>query len=134
MNNLAKRGWKIIFGVVLATVLIFPVGTALASYSAGTLVDLTNSARAQSGLGSLSTNAQLTSAAYAKAQDMLDNDYFAHTSPAGKTPWDFIIGNGYAYLYAGENLAIGYTDANELFSSWMASATHRENILNSNFR
>ena len=147
MNNSAKRGWKIIFapqrrkktnlfifGAVFITVLFFPARATYADYSAGTLVNLTNSARAQNGLGALSSNAQLTSAAYAKAQDMLDNDYFAHTSPAGKTPWDFILGSGYAYIFAGENLAIGYTDSDELFQAWMASATHRENILNSSFR
>jgi hypothetical protein len=104
------------------------------AYSAGDLVSLTNSARARNGLGALSTNSALTSAAYAKAEDMLNDDYFAHTSPDGTTPWDFIHNSGYSYAYAGENLAIGYSDASELFSAWMASATHRENILNPNYR
>ncbi|MBM2821065.1 MAG: hypothetical protein HW405_825, partial [Candidatus Berkelbacteria bacterium] len=133
-------GWKtkkLIFSFV-GFIFLFSVcanfSYAKADYSAGTLVSMTNSTRTKNGLGALTTNSQLTSAAYAKAQDMLTNQYFAHTSPQGKTPWDFIRGAGYNYDYAGENLAIGYTDSSELFSAWMASATHRENILNSSFR
>lgn len=128
---------KIIYSIVtlvfIANVL-FGFSSAQAAYSADTLVAMTNSARASSGLGALSTNSKLVSAAYAKANDMLALDYFAHNSPDGKTPWDFIKGAGYNYTYAGENLAIGYTDASELFDAWMNSATHRENILSPNFR
>lgn len=134
MKTKTKILAKILLGTVFLSLVLFNFSYAQASYSAGTLVSMTNSARSRNGLGSLSVNSQLTSAAYAKAQDMLANQYFAHTSPSGRTPWDFIKGAGYNYSYAGENLAIGYADASELFSAWMASATHRENILNPNFR
>jgi len=120
--------------LIFVSALIFQTTAALAAYSAGTLVSMTNSARAQNGLGALSTNSELATAAYAKAQDILAKDYFAHNSPSGQTPWDFITSSGYTYAYAGENLGIGYTDASELFSAWMSSATHRDNILNPNFR
>lgn len=125
---------KYLFGLVIfSSTLIINVSTARA-FSAGTLVSMTNDNRSQNGLGALATNSALTSAAYAKANDILERDYFAHNSPDGKTPWDFINESGYSYAYAGENLAIGYTSASELFSAWMASATHRDNILNINFR
>lgn len=130
----AKIFTKFIFGTVFISLVLFNFSLARADYSAGTLVSMTNSARAREGLGALSVNSLLTSAAYNKAQDMLENQYFAHTSPQGETPWDFIKSAGYNYVYAGENLAIGYTDAGELFSAWMASTTHRENIFNPNFR
>lgn len=121
--------------IVLATVInVSYIGKAFAAVSASTLVSLTNSARAQEGLGDLSVNSKLVVAANAKAQDMFSNQYFAHTSPQGKTPWDFIQSAGYDYVYAGENLAIGYSDSNELQNAWMNSASHRENILNPNFR
>lgn len=120
--------------IIFSSALIFNVSIAQASYSGETLVSMTNSARGQNGLGALSTNSALASAAYAKASDILSKDYFAHNSPDSKTPWDFINEAGYTYAYAGENLGIGYTDASELFSAWMNSPTHRENILNSNFR
>lgn len=125
---------KFVVGVVFLSLVLANFTYAQAAYSAGTLVSMTNSARTRNGLGVLTSNSKLSSAAYAKAQDMITNQYFAHTSPSGKTPWDFIKGAGYNYSYAGENLAIGYTDASELFNAWMASATHRQNILNPNFR
>lgn len=134
MKTKTKIFTKFIFGAVFLSLVLFNFSYAKADYSAGTLVSMTNSVRAREGLGDLTTNSQLSSAAYAKASDMLANQYFAHTSPAGKTPWDFIKEAGYSYTYAGENLAIGYSDASELFNAWMASATHRQNILNSNFR
>lgn len=134
MKTKTKIFTKFIFGTVFLSLVLFNFSLARADYSAGTLVSMTNSARAREGMGALTVNSELTSAAYNKAQDMLENQYFAHTSPQGKTPWDFIKSAGYDYVYAGENLAIGYTDAGELFSAWLASATHRENILNPNFR
>jgi len=134
MSKIKIKITKFISGTVFLSLVLFNFSYARADYSAGTLVSMTNSSRAREGLGELSVNSQLTSAAYAKAQDMLANQYFAHTSPQGKTPWDFIKGAGYDYAYAGENLAIGYTDSSELFNAWMASATHRQNILNPNFR
>lgn len=134
MKTKTKIFSKILIGTIFLSLVLFNFTYAKADYSAGTLVSMTNSARGRNGLGSLSVNSRLTSAAYSKAQDMLANQYFAHTSPSGRTPWDFIKGAGYNYSYAGENLAIGYSDASELFSAWIASATHRENILNPNFR
>lgn len=103
------------------------------AFSASEVVKLTNSNRNQNGLGSLETNAKLTDAALAKANDMLNNDYFAHTAPSGKTPWDFILDAGYNYNFAGENLSIGYSDGPELLNAWMNSPSHRANILNENF-
>lgn len=126
---------KYLFGFILfSSTLLINLSFVHASYTASEVVTLTNSARSENGLGSLATNSKLASAAYAKAQDILEKDYFAHNSPDGKTPWDFINESGYTYSYAGENLAIGYTDASELFTAWMNSPTHRDNIVNKNFR
>ena len=126
---------KYLLGLVIFSIVFSAnISYIQASYSAGTLVSMTNGARAENGLGALSTNSALASAAYAKAQDILADDYFAHNAPDGKTPWDFINESGYSYAYAGENLGIGYTGASELFSAWMNSSTHRENILNPNYR
>lgn len=124
-----------IFVTMVVFGMIFTVATpAYAAYSSGTLVSLTNSERAKAGLGALSVNSALTSAANAKANDMFAKGYFVHTSPDGRTPWDFISAAGYDYVYAGENLAIGYASASELMSAWMNSATHRDNILSPKFR
>lgn len=107
--------------------------TYVYALSSSDIVSLANASRNSEGIAKLAVNSKLASAAYNKANDMLEHDYFAHTSPGGKTPWDFIKAAGYNYVYAGENLSIGYTDAQELHTAWMNSLTHRENIMNGNF-
>lgn len=93
------------------------------------LLFLTNQARLAAGQSLLQANTQLTAAAQAKARDMLEGNYFDHTSPTGTAPWDFIQKAGYRYVYAGENLAIDYPNSLAMFDAWMASPTHRDNIL-----
>ncbi len=123
-----------IFPVILFIAVLSISSTGWAIYSADTLVSMTNQERAQNGVASLNTNQALTNAAQAKVNDMFANQYFAHNSPSGKTPWDFIHEAGYNFTYAGENLAIGYFDATDLMNAWMNSPSHRENILNPNFQ
>jgi hypothetical protein len=65
---------------------------------------------------------------------MITNDYFDHTSPAGVSPWYWFSIAGYNFIWAGENLAINFTDTNVVFGAWMASPGHRDNILNPNFK
>ncbi len=98
------------------------------------LVNLTNKERAASGLPPLSLDAQLSSAAMNKASDMLSKNYWAHNAPDGTTPWVFIKAAGYNYLYAGENLARGFTTASDAMNAWMASPGHRDNILSSKYK
>lgn len=107
---------------------------ALADISNAELVNLTNQMRAQNGLGALTENGQLDAAASAKADDMFAKNYWAHNSPDGLTPWVFIKGAGYNYIYAGENLARGFGSATDVVNAWMASPEHRENLLSGNYR
>lgn len=106
----------------------------VATFSAQQIIDLTNAQRVQNGLGPLTYNGQLAAAAAAKAQDMFTVNYWAHNSPLGKTPWSFITGAGYRYVYAGENLARDFNDAGSVVNAWMNSPSHRENILDTNFK
>ena len=46
------------------------------------IIDLVNKSRAAIGLSTLSESDVLNSAAKYKAEDMIENDYFAHTSPS----------------------------------------------------
>jgi len=68
-------------------------------------------------------------AAQRKAENMFQENYWSHYSPDGKTPWDFILGTGYRYEYAGENLAKNFLFSNGVVDAWMNSATHRDNLL-----
>lgn len=122
--------------IALGTLFIFVFFFNFASASditASTIVRMVNNARQTEGLPALVVNDQLTEAAEWKAEDMTANNYFAHTSPKGLTPWYWIEKSGYDYKYAGENLAINFTNAEEEQKAWMTSPTHRQNILNNHF-
>lgn len=97
------------------------------------LLSATNSQRTANGLGGLTQNAALNQAAQAKAADMAANNYWAHTSPGGKTPWTFIDAAGYSYESAGENLAYGFATSADTVTGWMNSPGHRANILNTKY-
>lgn len=105
-----------------------------ASVTANVLVDLTNESRLASNEAPLARNPVLDRAATLKANDMASFGYFAHNSPTGVTPWHWFQEAGYTFLYAGENLAINFIDADEVMKAWLASPTHRANLLDVKFR
>jgi len=98
------------------------------------VIDLVNSERTKLGLSSLMENNQLATAAKMKAQDMCEKDYWAHVSPDGDTPWKWIKDSDFDYTLAGENLARDFDNVYHLVSNWMASPTHRENIVNRHYQ
>ncbi|MFS0787304.1 CAP domain-containing protein [Shouchella sp. 1P09AA] len=96
------------------------------------MVDLVNSERAQNGLEPLEIDEELTEVARVKAQDMIDNNYFAHESPTYGSPFQMMDHFGITYQTAGENLA-GNQTVDSAHTSLMNSQGHRENILSSNY-
>lgn len=98
------------------------------------VLELTNAARAEVGANSLTLNEVLSEAARKKGLDMLENDYWAHTSPTGTEPWDFFKTAGYRYRYAGENLARDFENPEETVAAWMASPSHKENLLSAKYQ
>lgn len=99
------------------------------SITADNIVELTNASRTSLGLKELKVDPRLAQAATGKAEDMVINQYFAHTSPAGLTPWSWFRKAGYAYIHAGENLAVNFTSAEGVQAGWMASPEHHDNIV-----
>ena len=93
----------------------------------------TNLKRQEHSLPPLQIDEKLSLAASEKAEDMLANQYWAHTSPDGTTPWNWIKGAGYNYSHAGENLARNYYTADSATEAWMKSPGHRANILDENY-
>jgi uncharacterized protein YkwD len=90
-----------------------------------------NKQRIEKKIKPLKLNPLLIQSANEKALDMGKKGYFSHISPIDGTKWsDFINKSGYDYQQAGENLANGFTDINEIVTAWMNSPSHRENILN----
>ena len=104
------------------------------SMSASGLLQETNTQRSGNGKASLALNSKLSQAAQAKANDMVNRNYWAHVSPDGKQPWTFMSNAGYAYTAAGENLAYGFDTSSAAVSGWMNSPSHRANLLNGTFK
>jgi hypothetical protein len=93
------------------------------------VIRLTNVKRSEAGLSPVTFNQKLADAAKEKGEHMLANDYWAHNAPDGTEPWYFFIKHGYKYRYAGENLARDFSNPQAAVDAWMASPSHRENML-----
>ena len=98
------------------------------------VLEQTNNERKNAGLEPLQYNSTLSLSAQKKAEDMFKNDYWAHTSPQGKTPWAFFEAAGYKYSVAGENLAKDFYNTDSLMKAWMNSPTHKANIVNLKYK
>jgi uncharacterized protein YkwD len=112
---------------------LFPMTGLFSSVIPSVLVDFTNADRQQHNASPLKANPILALAAQQKANDMAQKGYFSHQSPDGKTPWYWLSQAGYNYIVAGENLAVNFSDSNDIENAWMNSPGHRANILNNNF-
>ncbi|HRZ95133.1 MAG TPA: CAP domain-containing protein [Candidatus Moranbacteria bacterium] len=117
-------------------ILVFSIFVDLAYASeitAARVINLVNGSRNDEGLVDLNENETLNKIARDKLDDMIKNNYFAHTSPKGATPWSWFEKEGYDYKYAGENLAINFLTAEGQHKAWMESPTHKKNIMNPKF-
>lgn len=138
---LRPRSVVFVLVIALAIELLFWIGaTELAPRSrlfgvilVNALVDGTNANRLANAIPSLHVSPLLQAAAQEKANDMAANNYFAHTSPSGITPWYWFDRVGYSYASAGENLAVNFSDSQDVTNAWMNSPGHRANILNADF-
>lgn len=102
------------------------------SYQQSKMLELVNSERSKAGLKPLLWDADLARVANYKAIDMVQNNYFSHSSPTYGSPFDMMKQFGIQYRAAGENLA-GYNDVIKAHNGLMNSDGHRKNILNSSF-
>lgn len=100
---------------------------------ANKIAKLTNRVRQENNLPQLKLDERLTSAALAKANDMLEFGYWDHFSPSHRSPWKFVIDAGYNYQYTGENLAKDYLDEEEVIEAWLNSPSHRANLLSDKY-
>lgn len=98
------------------------------------LLRLMNDARRERGLSSLSLSSPLQRAAQGHVEDIVEHNYPpTHTGSDGSSMSDRVRRENYSYRYVGENVAAGYSSAEDTFEQWMNSRGHRENILNPNF-
>ncbi|AKA69545.1 spore coat assembly protein SafA [Clostridium scatologenes] len=97
------------------------------------VISLVNSQRSKVGLQPFKTNWELSRIARYKSQDMINKNYFSHTSPTYGSPFNMIENFGIKFSAAGENIAMGQRTAEEVMNSWMNSPGHRSNILNPSY-
>lgn len=97
------------------------------------VIRLVNIERSKNGLAPLSKNWELSRVARYKSQDMINKNYFSHTSPTYGSPFDMMKNFGIKYSTAGENIAYGQKTAQEVMNAWMNSSGHRKNILSPNY-
>lgn len=93
---------------------------------------LINEQRTAAGLSALQIDNELQNVARIKANDMVDNNYFSHTSPTYGSPFDMIKNFGISYKTAGENIA-GNSSNSKAVDAWMNSEGHKANILNKSY-
>jgi uncharacterized YkwD family protein len=112
-----------------------PTTTANSSVGAyaAQVAQIVNQERQKAGLAPLTLDAELSSVAMAKAKDMIQKNYFSHTSPTYGSPFDMMRSFGISYTAAGENIAKGQTSPQAVMNDWMNSDGHRANILSSNY-
>ncbi len=96
--------------------------------------DLTNVMRQRFNLPLLIWHDGLSRVAVGHGVDMQKNDFFAHISPTTGGPADRIDSARIRYKTAGENIAMGQSDAGEAVLGWMNSLGHRMGILNYSFQ
>ncbi|MGB4957769.1 MAG: CAP domain-containing protein [Candidatus Saccharimonas sp.] len=133
------------YGIVVILVIVvgvqavyngFSTGNILSAQvqiSAAGLLEATNQARAEEGEPALKVNAELTKAANLKVANMFTEQYWAHTAPDGTTPWHWFQEADYHYAEAGENLAKNFTTSESTVAAWLASPTHRANLLHKEY-
>lgn len=95
------------------------------------ILKLVNQARAEAGLKPLSSSSALNSAAQTRAQEL--SQLYSHNRPDGSSCFTVLGEKGISYRTAGENIAVGYQTAQQVFNAWMNSEGHRKNILSEKF-
>lgn len=136
--NFLRSNLLLYFAILILLLKIFTITEIInlskeaffADITKSSLVNYINQARMSSGVPALTENIVLDQAAQLKAQNMLQNQYFAHTSPQGISPWYWFSKAGYNYKYAGENLAVGFFDSWQVYEAWLNSPSHKSNLMN----
>lgn len=83
--------------------------------------NLINQERSKNGLPNLKIDYEVQRVARIKAQDLVNNNYFAHESPTYGTPFNMLKNFGITYKSAGENLAGNSTNSGAV-NAWMNSS------------
>ena len=64
---------------------------------------------------------------------MVSHNFFGHTNPDGKNPFERLQASNVVYSAAAENIAFGLKTGRQAFETWLRSPEHRKNMLNCRF-
>ena len=98
------------------------------------IIALTNDLRLEKGLPQLAVSDTLNFSSDIKAVDMAEKGYFSHTSPEGRKLAYYLRQVGYKYNVAGENLALGFSSAEDVVNAWIKSPTHYANLIDEDYK
>ena len=104
--------------------------TASLSVQEQTAGNLLNNDRARYNLSPLVIDPALCRIARIKSEDMLSNQYFAHTSPTSGDVRQMLRTFGYSFSAASENIA-HHATIEKAQAAFLSSPGHRKNILSS---
>ena len=96
------------------------------------MLDGVNAERSSHGLAPLRYDERLVLAAQWHSDDQARQGRLSHTGTDGSTLEVRVDRFGYDWLSVAENVAYGSPDAASVLVEWMASASHRRNILSAN--
>lgn len=94
--------------------------------------NLINNKRMEHNLPELQIDETLLNLARLKAQDIVSNKYFSHTSPTYGTIFEMLHTNNFSYSKASENIARNLNSEGAI-ESLMNSESHKKNILSQDF-
>lgn len=89
---------------------------------------IVNEERGKAGIAPLTLDEKLCQAANVRAQEIVHKD--SHTRPDGRSCFTVLKDMGIPYRGAGENIAAGQHNPEEVMIAWMNSPGHCKNILN----
>ena len=93
------------------------------------LVRLVNAKRGSVGCPELKWDDRLAAVAQAHSRDMVSRNFFSHTNPDGRDPFDRLRDANLRFSAAAENIAIGLSTGGEVYKTWFLSPGHRGNML-----
>ncbi len=94
---------------------------------------MVNQLRREQGVEKLIEEDKLKNSSGSKAADMAKNSYFSHVGPDSRDLAYFLNRAGYLYRVAGENLAMGFSRAEDVMNAWIKSPLHYQNIIDKDF-
>src|SRR5438874_8400325 len=139
-----KSALRVFVYVFVSAAILAPAHAQTPDSEEWAFLTIINSFRAQNGLGALQISSALNSSAHWMSSDMASKNYFSHTDSLGRDPFARMAAFGYSGGWRGENIAAGYSDAQNAFNQWLTACdpdgsgnctyAHRNNMLSGNYQ